>query len=168
MKKLKPFIPGAVAVGAAILVCVFLIEETLVKLSCMAVGLMALSLAVVRSINTKHSRWRVLASTLIPAVLFIGIAWTHVPLRIAFRIYRSEFDRVASQIESGTPPLVPFRIGPFKIEMVGRRRDSGPPYLGSNQDEWEINGFVKHPDGHGFNLWSCIRLDDVWSYIAED
>ena len=35
-------------------------------------------------------------------------------------------------------------------------------------DTYEINGFVRHPDGQGFNLWSCIRLDDAWSYIAED
>ena len=170
MKKLKYFLPSSIAVVAAILVSIFLIEESIGILSCLAVvGLVALTVAGVRCIHTKDSRWRVLVLTLVPAaIIFVGIAWPHIPLRLAFRIYRAEVDRAASQIETGTPPQTPFWIGPFKIKMAGRRGNSGTPYLSSNQDEWEIDGFVKHPEGHGFNLWSCIQLDDTWSYIAED
>jgi len=168
MKRLKLFIPSTVAVVVAILVSIFLIEETIVILSCLAVGLVALVVAVIQCIHTKHSRWRVLVLTLAPAALFVGIVWSHIPLRIAFRIHRAEFDRVASQIEAGAPPATPFWIGPFRIKMAGHRCDSGTPYLSSNQEEWEIDGFVRHPHGQGFNLWSCITLDDEWSYIAED
>ena len=57
---------------------------------------------------------------------------------------------------------------PSRIKMAGRRGDSETPYLSLNQEEWEIDGFVWHPDGYGFNLWSCITLDDAWSYISED
>ncbi len=57
---------------------------------------------------------------------------------------------------------------PSRIKMAGRRGDSGTPYLSLNQEGWEIDGFVWHPDGHGFNLWLCITLDDAWSYISED
>ena len=172
MKKLKLFIPSVIAIVAAVLVSLFLIEHTLVILSCLAVGMVALAMFVAvlvgRSIRAKHSLWRSLLSVLVPAVLFVAIASTHIPLRIIFPIYRAEFDRAAAQIEAGDPPATPFWIGPFKIEMVGRHGDSGPPYLSSNRAEWGIDGFVRHPEGQGFNLWSCITLDDEWSYIAED
>ncbi len=168
MKKLKYFLPSSIAVVAAILVSIFLIEESIVILSCLAVGPVVLTVALVRCIHTKDLRWRALVPTLVSAIIFVGIAWPHIPLRLAFKIYRAEFDRAASQIETDTPPQTPFWIGPFKIKMAGRRVNSGTPYLSSNQDESEIDGFVKHPEGHGFNLWSCIKLDDTWSYIAED
>ena len=168
MKKLTSFIPSAVAVVAAILVSIFLIEQTLVIFLCLAVGMVAIVVTVVRWLHTKQLRWQALVSTLATATLFIGIAWLDIPLRVAFRVYRSEFDRVASEVESGTSPATPFWIGPFKIEMVGRRGDPGTPYLSLNQEEWEIDGFVRHPNGHGFNPWSCITLDDAWSYVAED
>ena len=111
-----------------------------------------------------------------------GVAWTYATTAVVVLlfpiptfnssaravIHRAEFDRVASQIEAGIPPATPFWIGPFKIKMAGRRGDSGTPYLSSNQEDWEIDGFVKDPLGRGFNLWSCITLDNEWSYIAED
>ena len=172
MKKLELSMPSVIAIVAAVLVSLFLIEHTLVILSCLAVAMVFLMVSLVvsvgRSIHRKHSLWQAMLFTLVPAILFVGIASTHIPLRITFRLYRAEFDRAAAQIEAGDPPATPFWIGPFKIKMAGRRGDSGTPYLSSNQAEWEIEGFVRHPDGHGFNIWSCITLDDEWSYIAED
>jgi hypothetical protein len=100
--------------------------------------------------------------------VFAAVAGSGLPLRFVFHLYRTDFDRVAAQIESGTPPPTPFWIGPFRIRMVGRRGDHGIPYVATNEDESEIDGFVKHPDGHGFNLWSSVTLDEAWAYIAED
>lgn len=172
MNKLKPFIPSVIAAVAAVLTSLFLIEETRVIISCLAVGAVSLMLTVVvsigRSVQGKRSLWHGMLSTLIPGILFIGIASSHVPLRIAFRVYRARFDLVAARIETGNPPATPFWIGPFKIKMLGRRGVPAIPYLGSNEDQWEIEGFVRHPGGGGFNIWSCITLDDKWSYIAED
>jgi len=168
MKKLKPFLPSTIAVLAAVILSVFLIEDTIVILSCMAVALVGIAVAAVRYIHAKRSRLRVLGVTLAPVVIFVAIAWSHLPVRVVFRILRPRFEQAASQIEAGTPPATPFWIGPFKIKMAGRRGESGTPYLASNEESSEINGFVRHPDGHGFNLWSCITLDDAWSYIAED
>ena len=168
MKKVKPFLPSAIAILAAVIVSVFLIEDTIVILSCMAVALVGIAVAAVRCIHAKRSRLRVLAVTLAPVVVFVSIAWTHLPVRVVFHTLRLRFEQAASQIEAGAPPATPFWIGPFKIRMAARRGDSGTPYLASNEESYEINGFVRHPEGHGFNLWSCIRLDDAWSYIAED
>ncbi len=168
MTKLKPFLPSAIAVLAAIFVSVFLIEDTIVILSCMAVALVGSAVAVVRCIYTKRSRWRAPGLTIAPVILFVAITWSHIPVRLVFHACRTKFDQVASQIDAGTPPATPFWIGPYKIEMAGRRGDAGTPYVCRNQVSGEITGFVKHPEGRGFNIWSCIRLDDEWSYIAED
>jgi hypothetical protein len=168
MRKMKLILPSAIAILAATVVTVVLVEDTIVLLGCILAALAGITVAAVRCIHSKHSRLRALAVTLAPVIIFIAIAWSHLPLRLTFRALRPQFEHAASQIEAGTPPATPFWIGPFKIKMAGRRGDSGTPYLASNEETSEINGFVRHPDGHGFNLWSCITLDDAWSYIAED
>jgi hypothetical protein len=168
MKKMKLFLPSAIAALTAVIVTIVLIEDTIVLLACLLVALIGFAVTAVRCIQTKHSRLRALGLTLAPAIVFLAIAWSHFPLRLTFRILRPRFEQVASQIEAGTPPATPFWIGPFKIKMVGRHGEAGTPYLASNAKSYEIDGFVRHPDGRGFNLWSCIRLDDAWSYIAED
>lgn len=158
---------GAAAL-TAVLLSLFVREELFLLLCSMAVGLFALAFAVIGCLAAHRPRWQVLVIWLIPATLFITIACSHLPLRLTFRAHRAQFDRVAALIEQGAPPAVPFWIGPFRIKMVGRRGDSGTPYVATNRDSSEIDGFVKHPKGHGFNLWSCIPLDDSWAYIAED
>lgn len=168
MSKVKPFIPSGIAVVVASLVSIILIEETIVILACLVVALAGLVAAGICCIEAKHGRLQALDVTIVPAVLFIAIAWWHLPLRLVFRAYRPQFDQVAAQIEAGKIPATPFWIGPFRIRMAGRSGDSGPAYLASNREKWEIVGFVRHPDGYGFNLWSCITLDDEWAYISED
>jgi len=165
---LKRLVPSAIAVLTAVFVSITLVDDVVVILACMTVALVGLGVAGVRSIQTGGSRWRAFGSAMTPVVLFVAIAWSHVPLHIAFRLHRSQFDEVAAQIEAGDPPVTPFWIGPFKIERAGRRGASGTPYLAVNAEPSEVDGFVRHPDGHGFNLWSCITLDDSWSVIAED
>jgi hypothetical protein len=168
MIKIKKLIPSGIAVLAAFLVSVFLREDTVGILASFVVALFALALALARCLRPQRPRWQILASTLIPAVVFAGITCSNLPLRLVFRLHRAEFDRVVSQIEMGALPATPFWIGPFKIKMVGRRGDSGTPYVATNEEKSEIDGFVKHPKGNGFNLWSCVTLDDKWAYIAED
>ena len=168
MKKLKPFLPGAIALVLAVLVSITVIEDTCVILLSLAVALAGLAMAIVRCIHAKQSRMRALGAVLAPVVIFVVIFGSRLPVRLTFRMFRPQFEQAALQIKSGNPPATPFWIGPFRIKMAGRRGDSGIPYLASNEETSEINGFVRHPDGHGFNLWSCIALDDAWSYIAED
>lgn len=168
MNSPKAVVPSAIALLMAIVISIVVIEDTSVILICLAVALVGLATAAVRSIHAKESRLHAIGLTLAPVVIFVVVAWSHLPLRLAFRVLRPQFDEAALQIQASNPPDAPFWIGPFRIKMAGRRGDSGTPYLASNEDTWEINGFVRHPDGHGFNLWSCITLDDAWSYISED
>lgn len=161
-------LPSGIAVLTAVALSLFVRDYSILLLVSLGVGLFALAIAVEGCFRPRRPRWRILAARLIPAALFIGIACTHLPLRLVFSLHRAEFDRVASLIESGTQPQTPFRIGLFRIRMAGLRDPSGTPYLATNEDRWEIEGFVRHPKGQGFNLWSCVTLDESWSYIKED
>ena len=167
MKNVKILILSGV-LAAIILASIISSEKTTVMFFCLVVAFVGLLVGIIRFIVATRARWQALLLTLVPVVLFVVIVWFHIPLRIAFRVYRADFDRAVRQIEEATPPATPFWIGPFRILMAGRRGDSGTPYLATNRADWEINGFVKSPDGFGFNLWSCIKLDDTWSYIEED
>lgn len=160
--------PYALAILAAFCVELVLLEKTAVLLVCWLVGVVSLPVGIARCWHVAGSRWWAFCKRMAPVVLFLAIAGSHLALRLTFRIYRSRFDQVASQIEANQPPVTPFWIGPFHIKMAGRRDPSEYPYLATNQEPWEIDGFVPTPTGGGFNLWSCIRLDSAWSYIAED
>jgi hypothetical protein len=168
MMKRTILIAGAIAFLAAVFLSVFMREGSMILLCSMVVGLFAVAFALAGCIRSRRPRWHTLSLWLVPAAVFVSISCSHLPLRLVFRLHRAEFDRVATLIEKGTPPAVPFWIGPFRITMVGRRGDSGTPYVATNTEKSEIDGFVRHPEGHGFNLWSWIPLDESWSYIAED
>lgn len=168
MKNLKHMVPSGIAVLAAGLFSWFIPGDVPAFLASFAVLVLALVLALAGCVCPRHSRWRIQIATVFPAVLFAAIVGSFLPLRLAFYLHRADFDQVALQIDQGNPPATPFWIGPFKIQMVGHREDSGILYLATNRDSSEIKGFVRHPDGYGFNLWSRITLDEAWSYIAED
>jgi len=168
MKKLYPLITCVLAGAIAIFVSIFIIEKSIVLISCLFAVLITVMAAVVRCNTKKCSRFRALTTTTIPAIIYVGLTLTHIPLRIAFHAYRDEFDNVAKQVEQGNRPETPFWIGPFRIKMTGLCRDSVTPYLASNDDIGEIKGFVRNPEGEGFNLWSLIKLDENWAYITED
>ena len=159
---------GVTALIAATVLSLFIREDSIVILCSMAVGFFAVVFMLVCCILARRSRLQTLLVWLVFAAVFIGVAGSHLPLRLIFRLHRAEFDHVVAFIENGIPPAVPFWIGPFRIAMVGQRGDSETPFLATNNDVSEIDGFVRHPQGHGFNLWSSIKLYDSWSYISED
>ncbi len=160
-------IPGIIAVVLAMIVSFVLKDARIVTVLSLITGMLALIVTLGYVLLKKEILWKKVISIFIPVILFISVALSHLPLRLVFRIYRAEFDNAASQIETGTPPTMPFWIGPFKIEMTGRK-SADTIYLATNNTKYEIDGFAKSPNGAGFNLWSCIRLDDTWSYVKED
>ena len=159
---------GVTALIAATVSSLFTREDSIVILCSMAAGFFAVAFMLVCCILARRSRLQTLLVWLVFAAVFIGVAGSHLPLRLIFRLHRAEFDHVVAFIENGIPPAVPFWIGPFRITIVGQQGDSKTPFLATNNDVSEIDGFVRHPQGHGFNLWSSIKLDDSWSYISED
>ena len=87
---------------------------------------------------------------------------------MAFAFSRRSFDQVASQLVAGTAPQTPGRIGLFFIEKAEVNRQ-GIVCLWTDNDPAGPNGFVQNsnPDVT-FNLWSKLRLDETWHFIAED
>ena len=166
MKTRRPLVLCVVATAGAILTSLALIEEVAVHLACCLVGAIGLAIALLRCIAGTRPLWRTVTDSVLPAFVFVAVAWPHFPLRLSFDVYQSQFEHVASQIEAGDAPTTPFWIGPFRIRTTGSR--DGTPYLGLNQEDWEVDGFVRHPEGDGFNLWSSINLNQEWSYVCED
>jgi hypothetical protein len=115
-----------------------------------------------------HPKIKKKVYAVLPLILYFAIIVTDLPLRLAFTLNRTEFDRVAARVENNDAPQTPFWIGPFRIAMAGKRGGSGAVYLAANSNQWEINGFVPNPEGRGFNLWSASQLDDRWSFVVED
>ncbi len=116
----------------------------------------------------KKFHWRTATVHLCSLTIFATSSLYSLPLKLAFSVYEAEFENAVARLsDHSTPSITPMRIGPFTIHQIGQRK-SGVPYLATNKDSWEINGFVRHPEGHGFNLWSEITLNENWAYIAED
>ena len=102
------------------------------------------------------------------ALVLAGAAFTNAPLRLAFAIFESRFEAVGDQLVKGEQPKFPTWIGPFRIIDGGVREGSGAPYLMTSGQPYEINGFVRDPEGTYFNLWSITSVSEGWAYIEED
>lgn len=77
-----------------------------------------------------------------------------------------EAEKIAMQIKNGETIETPFYLGVYKIKEVGIRKNT--VYLWTDPDPSGPTGFVQHPEGVGFNLWSATNVDDNWAYIKED
>jgi hypothetical protein len=108
------------------------------------------------------------------AALIVALGWTNLPLRVVFLAFHGKFDRLAGELVAGRPVHFPTSIGPFQFVgggvrdfVVGGVRHKTAYFICSG-DVNEINGFVNHPEGYGFNLWSVNSLGKGWSYVCED
>ncbi len=166
---MKTWIACLIAAIVAIFISLLLVDHLVVTwILCPLVGLAAITAGKLRILDRKHARSRLFAATLAPAIIFILIAVSQIPVRVTFWLYRPQFDRILSQVQAGAPPTTPLWVGPFKIQTVGHRGDSATPYLATNEQPNEINGFIKQADNRHFNLWSCLSLNQGWAYIVED
>lgn len=100
------------------------------------------------------------------AGLVAAMGMANLPLRIVFFAFQGEFDRLAGELAAGKPVRFPASIGPFEL-IAGGVRDQTPYFIDSGNAN-EINGFVNHPEGHGFNIWSVTPLGRDWAYVSED
>ncbi len=153
---------------AAILLSVWVREESLVYLVSFLIAALGAGSAIVGGVAAVGYRRQALLLTLAPTIVFVVLSCSHWPLKLAFHFYEDEFEAIARSLENGEVLQTPTRVGPFRIQEVGRRSDGAVPYLDVRGRKGEIVGFVRHPLGEGFNLWSCITLTDNWSFIAED
>ena len=135
--------------------------------TCFVVVLVAIGITTLRALPKSRPRWRELILDLVPVALFILIVLTKLPLVWAFQVWQADFESVAQEYPPGTPPPAPFSIGPFEIKNV-KHNSKGTVFLVTRVDPAGSEGFVRHPEGKGFNLWSCRPRDSNWSFIAED
>jgi hypothetical protein len=110
------------------------------------------------------------AAAAVALLLIASIATTHWPLRLAFSLFRSDFDRLADRVEQGDPLRLPERVGWFVIRQAGVNR-AGVTCLWSSLDPDGNGGFVRCPAGDvrtKVNLWSMRQVGDNWHLVFED
>ena len=100
------------------------------------------------------------------AAMIVALGWTNLPLRLVFSAFRGDFDRLTGELVAGKTVTYPTSIGPFQFIAGGVRGETA--YLISSGDPHEINGFVNHPEGYGFNIFSVSPVGGGWAYICED
>jgi hypothetical protein len=93
------------------------------------------------------------------------VALTPWPFRFAFAASRDDFDRLARRIETGYRPAGSTKVGRFVVRRAELR--DGRPRPWTDMDPKDRIGFVRNPNTPS-NLWSHVRLDGGWAYIAED
>ena len=163
-----PLLAFGLAVVCGVSISLWLLEPfKLALLSAMVVA-GGLGGAVAHGAARKQGRLARTVLLSLPWLLFGAVCWSQAPLRLAFLAYRPQFEQVARSIETGREPQTPLTIGPFRIVAVGRRYGTGTPYLATVGPPGDLEGFVRDPAGRGFNLWSCVRLNDHWSFVSED
>jgi hypothetical protein len=100
--------------------------------------------------------------------ILLSVATSNWPLKTAYGLSRRSFDRAAAQVRAGNPPRTPCWIGVFRIRKA-EVYHNGIACLWTDDDPGGPCGFVQHgSDDLPFNLWSHMRLDDSWQFIAED
>jgi hypothetical protein len=94
---------------------------------------------------------------------------THWPLRVAFKLSRPSFDKIASSLQAGTTFPNPIRVGLFAIKKAEVYKLNGKICFWTDLDPAGKTGFTHCPPNDvPFNLWSMIELDEDWQFVSED
>jgi hypothetical protein len=100
--------------------------------------------------------------------IIVSVTLTQWPLRITYSLSRSAFDSVAQTILEGKELSMPQRVGLFVVRKAEVSHD-GIVCLWTKPAPGGNTGFVQCKRSHvPFNLWSMVKLDDGWQFIAED
>src|SRR5262249_32507588 len=112
--------------------------------------------------------WPVLAGAIVCLAFIASVMIAHWPLRVAYVLSRPSLDGLAQDVQAGQRLARPTRVGLFRVVQAEVRRD-GIVCLWVDRNPAGKAGFVRcGPDHVPFNLWSMVRLDDRWQFIAED
>lgn len=110
----------------------------------------------------------VILSTSAILALLASVALTQWPLRIAYSLSRPAFDTAAQLVREGKGLPLPQRIGFFTIQKA-EVSHTDVVCLWTRPASSGNTGFVQcKRDYVPFNLWSVVKLDDGWQFIAED
>ena len=146
----------------AILASLWPVEPAMLAMACIVLAFATLStFPFVRSLRLLFARVTTLA-------VLLSVITSNWPLRAAFALSRTSFDRIAAQVLAENPPETPCMVGLFRIEKAHVDRH-GIVCLWTDIDPSGATGFVQYRcDDLPFNLWSRMRLDDSWQFIQED
>ncbi|WP_145286310.1 hypothetical protein [Pirellulimonas nuda] len=146
----------------AVLASLWPLERIALVLTCTLLGLCTF---VPFLFGRSRRHWFAGVTTI--AVL-LSVATSNWPLRAAYALSRSSFDRVASEVRAGELPKTPCSIGFFRIRKA-EVHHNGIVCLWTNDDPSGPTGFVETgTDDLPFNLWSHVSLDNSWQFISED
>lgn len=99
--------------------------------------------------------------------VIVSVITFHWPLRVVHSFAHPSLERIAQGVRDGRPLTFPARVGLFTIKDVEVR--NGVLALWIDLDPSGRVGFVHTGSTNlPFNLWSRIKLDDQWQFIAED
>ncbi len=122
-------------------------------------------------LNRRHSRRLALIAGLIllaSAVANASMELTSFPLRVGYRLSRSQINQAAARLLSGETLSTPCWVGSIRVKKAELSRN-GIACLWTHPHPSGSSGFVKTaPDFVPFNLWSHTRIDDEWQFISED
>ncbi|MEO1591700.1 MAG: hypothetical protein AAFU71_10460 [Cyanobacteria bacterium J06632_22] len=130
----------------------------------------ALSLIPVLAAQRRFRRPATVAIALILSIMVF-----HWPLRLAYAFSRPAFNQIAAQVTAGETIATPQRVGWFWIEEIALPEhlfsyaEDGIVCLWTGVHPFGNTGFVQTTsDNLPFNLWTHLKLDNTWQFIAED
>ena len=133
-----------------------------------AVTVIVGSLLIAFEYRTHRRVLPALGASIASVGIITSVATTHWPLRVTYALSRGSFEALAQRVDGDEHIITPLRAGFFTIQRAEISQD-GIVSLWTNPSFGGPTGFVRCPPEHvPFNLWSIIRLDDRWQFIAED
>ncbi len=164
-------LPLAITSCFLILISIVVGERTIVIFSAIILFTLGLLTTSILSFRYRSHSGRKFSFLLVALCLvtFVSVPITNWPLRAAFKLCHSSFDKIASSLQAGKTFPNPIQIGFFSIKKAEICTLNGKICLWTNLDPAGKTGFTKCPINNvPFNLWSIIKLDNDWQFISED
>ncbi len=166
------FQPYLLVVWAAVLILASAsaVESTLVLLGAVIGTPVILLLSFLWPRKWLFRNWRLRKRYAVPISLafIVSVFTTHWPLKAHYHLVKSRLNRIADRVEAKAPVSLPCQIGLFRIKKA-EVYWNGITCLWTGDNPAGYAGFVRtSPDKVRFNLWSMVKLDKDWQFIAED
>ena len=164
-------LPLAISSCLLILISTFIGERTIVIMSAVVLFILALLLTLFlwHKYKLRSAAKFGFKIAIVCLVVFVSVPVTNWPLRLAFKLSRTSFDKIASALQGGKTFPEAVQVGLFRIKRAEVYKLNGRICLWTDLDPAGKTGFTKSPiNDVPFNLWSIIELNEDWQFISED
>ncbi len=120
--------------------------------------------------SPRNVQVRDLCAVVLCLFVIFSVCATHWPLKMQYKMIKSNLNRIAALVEAKKSVAMPQRIGLIQIVKV-QVWDNGVICLWTDDDPNGPSGFVRtSPEkvDSQFNLWAHIDIDDQWQFIEID